>query len=473
MIVAKNILIGLIVIANFAHKNCALTHFGRVQFRARYPNTLVLEQDYEKAVERDLDSDEVLLVNTTEVAPVSVTEPGPKEYKCYHDEWNHKVDDTRCFLHEVTSLNFTISDANVRKILFLKFKNSSINTIPTQIFDYFPQLRDLVIDNANIQSIDSESFKNDSSLVYLILSENKLKSIMDNTFIKLQKLSILDLKHNEIQSVNKDAFLGLNELRMLSLDYNKIKVINSRMLSPLKSLVTIGMKQNQLQTLPEGLFKNCQGVKFLDFSYNQIDSLPASLFNDLNSYTYLNFDENVCVNGEFIKVNIFEKDSLYDSCMIDVDKKKLNENFEGIRERVENIERTIARLDAAISVEGSKKLSDAVADFDKKLTEKSDYLTRENNRKINEEVMRLENKMKRTNEKTNEMLKSSIDKTAEEIIQNTVNELKQQAKDQYSTINVKIYIAFFSLLLAAIALGLVYYKLRTPLPKVGDREQIL
>jgi hypothetical protein len=71
------------------------------------------------------------------------------------------------------------------------------------------------------------------------------------------------------------------------------------------------------------------------------------------------------------------------------------------------------------------------------------------------------------------MLKSNIDKTAEEIIQNTVNELKKQAKDQYSTINVKIYIAFFSLLLAAIALGLVYYKLRTPLPKVGDREQIL
>lgn len=179
----------------------------------------------------------------------------------------------------------------------MKFENSSLNSIPIEIFSIFENLKSLDLDSQKIQKIVPNSFANAKNLKYLNLNSNDIKMLETNSFIGCHSLEELHVSGTPLGSnIEQRAFNGLPKLEKLKLCCNGMSTIKENLFDKLTNLKTIELYTNQIQFVPENIFKFNLKLESIWLQYNQISSLSPKTFSKLVNLKSLYLYHNECVN---------------------------------------------------------------------------------------------------------------------------------------------------------------------------------
>jgi Leucine-rich repeat (LRR) protein len=250
---------------------------------------------------------------------------GQKVFKCQIDRENHE----KCYFNSVefrvgddATFGFS-SDSNVTaaSIETIGFKSSTVETIPTQLFETFENLKYLYINYANFKTIQKSQFENATQLKNLYLNGLEVKTLERNSFPSnlllidfccgaLEKvdpgafegLAVLDflvLGRNKIRSIHPETFESLKKLRILYLDYNQLEILHPDTFKALANLRYIKLDSNRLETLPRDLFINNRKLDFIELQENRLSLVPNNLFSHLTNLNKLLLWGNECMNENF------------------------------------------------------------------------------------------------------------------------------------------------------------------------------
>lgn len=106
------------------------------------------------------------------------------------------------------------SNADVKAFAFFghEIHNTTPETIPKGIENFFANLEVFRWVNGSISTIDSTTFKPFPNLFYINLSFNKLVSLDGDLFQHTRKLERIDFNNNLIKHVGRDLLTGLTNL---------------------------------------------------------------------------------------------------------------------------------------------------------------------------------------------------------------------------------------------------------------------
>lgn len=127
--------------------------------------------------------------------------PGGYGYTCYLNSLEIKEPGTKiksiCGDHHSGKTN---DDVNC--LLF----DSTVNFIPANLSEFFPNLKILNICNCSLKSICSEDLRGFQDLEVLLLDGNNLTTLPDDLFENTPKLNNISLKSNKIEFMSSKLF---------------------------------------------------------------------------------------------------------------------------------------------------------------------------------------------------------------------------------------------------------------------------
>ncbi|CAO1415670.1 unnamed protein product [Diamesa serratosioi] len=104
-------------------------------------------------------------------------------------------------------------------VVYLKLDDSTINIIPTNIFEKFNNLTSLKMWNVGLTQINELSFTSCPNLIALGLQQNFLTKLPSRAFKELKQLIGLGVNSNPITEIETDAFEGLGNLKYLFIEF--------------------------------------------------------------------------------------------------------------------------------------------------------------------------------------------------------------------------------------------------------------
>lgn len=120
-------------------------------------------------------------------------------------------------------------------------------------------------------------------LVRLNLSPLRINTLPSNSFDEFDQLKELRIsKHHSFTSLPDGIFDNLGNLESLYLDSNWIKSLPDRIFDNLRNLKILNLDSNMIKSLPDGIFDNLVKLEELTFSRNKILSLSTGLFDNLS-----------------------------------------------------------------------------------------------------------------------------------------------------------------------------------------------
>lgn len=241
---------------------------------------------------------------------------------------------TVCYIKQFPSIssnhdayNFLLNYAEPTDISELEFIPSgslqpTVESIPTQIFYTFPNLRRLRM-ATNLREISSESLANAMGLTSLDLSGNKLKIIRHNVFAlqtALHALATLSLARNEISEIEANSFRGLNHLSELQLQRNHLKTIYRNTFVGLPALSIIDLQDNAIETIENDAF-DLPALQVLYLGNNKLQTLSDVVFNRLPALKSLKLNNNELehIGRSLYDISTVEFVSLEGNRLLDVD----------------------------------------------------------------------------------------------------------------------------------------------------------
>lgn len=187
------------------------------------------------------------------------------------------------------------SDVTVLRII-----DSSINTIPTNIFNVLTNLRALEITDSGTIAIIPPSFSFAQRLEYIRLVDNNIPVLFDFSFFLIgSTMESLELRGNGITSLDADVFFGLVNLRHLSLGDNNLRTLSPRVFAPLTNLRSLFVYQNFIEILDGRLFNNNRQLETISFERNSINSIGPNILNPLDHLRTLWLVNNNCIDLDF------------------------------------------------------------------------------------------------------------------------------------------------------------------------------
>jgi hypothetical protein len=173
-------------------------------------------------------------------------------------------------------------------------ENSSLKSIPPQIFTAFPNLSYLHIFQSELEELQSTSFLKAVNLKKLRIRGVNLTKLEEGVFSNAKSLEYLGLVEDEISDIDKDAFDGLSELKGLYLNGNQLTVPEKTIFNPLINLEELFLDRNLIDSLPEGLFEENNKLKLLSLAGNQISEIDPLLFENLTELVVVDFTGSEC-----------------------------------------------------------------------------------------------------------------------------------------------------------------------------------
>lgn len=141
----------------------------------------------------------------------------------------------------------------------VQFIGGEIPSIIPQVFDYFPNVANLVYSNNGLFHLKSGAFAKATKLTQLTIQYNFLPVLHDHPFKGATALSTLQLQGNKIHKIESTAFSDLTTLAVINLDFNHIHRVASNAFDGLPSLQQVTLTHNvcpnqTFQKTPTGAF---------------------------------------------------------------------------------------------------------------------------------------------------------------------------------------------------------------------------
>lgn len=152
-----------------------------------------------------------------------------------------------CYLNVTEAIddNLSISSVIDRLTSGIDVNNrKGLRSLPTNLFDVFPDLEALKVSNCSVTSVNDKHFRSLSKLKYLNSESNEIVIISSDAFVNLISLKFLYLGHNRIPFLGKRTFASLKALKKLSVSFNEITFLNSQIFSPLVNVENLELWNN-------------------------------------------------------------------------------------------------------------------------------------------------------------------------------------------------------------------------------------
>uniref|UniRef100_A0A8W7MK02 Leucine rich immune protein (TM) n=1 Tax=Anopheles arabiensis TaxID=7173 RepID=A0A8W7MK02_ANOAR len=190
-------------------------------------------------------------------------------------------------------------------VQYVQFEMSSLEEVPKQLFDTFPNLVLVNFTSSGIKFINRYSLDRARNLQNLDLSSNAIEQLNANCFSGATALLELNLSFNKISSIDRMAFNTLSNLELLRLTGNKLRSLDNKVFEPLKSLHTIYLNSNELQVIEAGLFVENSKLENMLLQNNHISMVEEGalgIFISTESIVSLSNNKLRKLNLEKIKV---------------------------------------------------------------------------------------------------------------------------------------------------------------------------
>jgi Leucine-rich repeat (LRR) protein len=266
------------------------------------------------------------------------------------------------------------TDLNITR---LTFDSCQISTVPSEVFEKFPQIKNLYLNGQQVQSIPNNAFGNASNLEYLrldsnqifvigdlsfkgadnlktlLLNKNSIVKLGENSFATLKKLEKIDLSENNINNLPEVLFRSQENLKELYLSNNQISILPAKIFNALGNLVTLNLHQNQLSFLPGTLFGNNLQLKTIGFNNNRLNGISSTMFQHLRELEVVDFNYNQCINNYYSSLQYSNymnnfMTALQDRCSfgyLQVEMKSMIENYAKMTQYFKSHETKIEKLE--------------------------------------------------------------------------------------------------------------------------------
>jgi hypothetical protein len=188
--------------------------------------------------------------------------------------------------------------------LRVKFVESSIQSIPSILFDTFRNLEILELNGVGLRNIFPQSFNRADDLKVLQMYGNKMTSLPAYSFLGATNLEVVDLSSNLLTNIQFEAFMGLDNLRELSLSNNRISIIDETTFHPLQNLSWIWLDRNELKIISANLLVNSQKLEGIYLNDNKVSAFSSILLDKLPNLQFLFMINNNCTSTNFINTKI-------------------------------------------------------------------------------------------------------------------------------------------------------------------------
>lgn len=184
--------------------------------------------------------------------------------------------------------------ASVREyVLVIKFYNSKMRYIPSGLFRYFSNVRDLDLAQSEIEDIHRNSFEGAKDLTYLTMSYNNITELRASVFVGASLLFVIELSYNQIAKIDKYAFVDVRSLSRLHLSHNRISSLEPELFQDMKFLDQIFLDNNEIEFVEPAMFEKNVQLSKVSLASNRIIELESTMFNQLLSLEFLNLSSNM------------------------------------------------------------------------------------------------------------------------------------------------------------------------------------
>ncbi|CRK91609.1 CLUMA_CG005263, isoform A [Clunio marinus] len=188
--------------------------------------------------------------------------------------------------------------------LRIRFLDSYLPEIPSELFDTFRKVEVLEITHADLKFLFPRSLHRAEQLISFKANNNKIQRVPHLMFKDTPKLQFLDLSSNSISHVNGGAFSGLENLKELGLSFNQIDILDEDTFKPLTNLTWIWLDHNKLRIISANLLMQSSKLKGIYLNDNKISALSPVLFDHLPELRFLYLAGNNCTNRNYLSHTI-------------------------------------------------------------------------------------------------------------------------------------------------------------------------
>lgn len=220
-----------------------------------------------------------------------------------------------------------------RIIRHVKFRFSTLNFLPSELFTSFDNLEKLWVDGIEMEVLRPKTFTMAKRLNYLDLGSNKIEVIPDDVFQGAYNLKFLDLCCGEVSEIHKDAFNGLNNLEHLVLCGNNIKTLHRDTFKELAAVKEVDLLGNKIEFLHKHLFAHNFDLLEIYLNKNKISVMSSLMFSHLSKLNALMLSENLCVDKNY------SSKAKYKFVIIEKELEKCSTNYTLREELLDNFER--------------------------------------------------------------------------------------------------------------------------------------
>jgi Leucine-rich repeat (LRR) protein len=205
-----------------------------------------------------------------------------REFFLFHQDQNHVCEVVNLIIRNDTKV--VVQGNELTTVLHIFSKE--VYKIPEEIFEKFPQLKNLIVNGNHLQILEKTTFQAAKLLEVLRLSNNDLVELSAHIF-NMPTLKTLDLGRNRLERIASEAFSGLLALERLYLSDNNLKSIPSDSFYQIPKLSFLSLENNQFTKLDDDIFKNNPHMKSLGLSNNSFTELKNEIFHYFDNLTDL------------------------------------------------------------------------------------------------------------------------------------------------------------------------------------------
>lgn len=196
-----------------------------------------------------------------------------------------------CDVYNYLPKSAALCDSPANETMSIRFRATVMSSIPEQIFNSFPALKQLDASDTHLSTIANMHFAELPHLMQLNLSKNSIATIPEHIFDKCTAVEV-NLQHNAISVLNTNVFAGLSNLLRLDLSYNNITQLEENVFKPLVNMEELRLEFNRILLIDAKLFEHNAKLRLLYLSNNSIEIIQQKAFEPLKQLESLEMDNN-------------------------------------------------------------------------------------------------------------------------------------------------------------------------------------
>lgn len=196
----------------------------------------------------------------------------------------------------ILNQNFTTDELNVGAITpnltGYYFITCSFDQIFPNLFVNSPQLATLYISMGTLSALKPEDFKGANKFNILNFYNVSLASLPNSLFQYSPNLVQIVIKISKIASIGKTAFSGLKSLQSLSVSQSYLQALEPGTLDDLISLVSFEISASSLSSIPANFFQYNTKLVTVNLYSNKLVEISNGIFDNLKNLNTLSLNNN-------------------------------------------------------------------------------------------------------------------------------------------------------------------------------------